>query len=201
MEKDPNVGNTPKFYDMSREETMAFQWKRLRYLWDLDKDKYFLKSKYMWGFLTNGLVSNTSLTSHVDAKWSFDLHVLSKHRVARVWGTKSQVVTLSFSTQDLWMLCLDRAWSRIKRCWHWNNCNSWHENRWDHNPLTYYFFHEVLAWRHGLPIQLGYRLCSAYFLRQKLWSPANHGATQRHGYSRTTPWYRSWWHRTKVRIQ
>jgi len=84
MEKDPNVGNTPKFYDMSREETMAFQWKRLRYLWDLDKDKYFLKSKYMWGFLTNGLVSNTSLTSHVDAKWSFDLHVLSKHRVARV---------------------------------------------------------------------------------------------------------------------
>ena len=41
MAKYPELSFTHKFLDMTREEQMHEWWKKLRFMYDLDKEKYF----------------------------------------------------------------------------------------------------------------------------------------------------------------
>jgi len=71
MENDPILCSSHKFYEMTREEMMISQSQKLRRLWDLDKEKYFLNFSeinlthhdFYQGLLPNGLNQSMFLIS------------------------------------------------------------------------------------------------------------------------------------------
>lgn len=45
MEKDPILQNNEKFYEMTREEMMENQMRKIKRLYELNREKYFFKQK------------------------------------------------------------------------------------------------------------------------------------------------------------